>query len=167
MRNWKRTIRSAVVAASTVVVLLLFTYTSVSAAGAGAVTYTQTFKDVTQMLPSANPCTGVPGMATITFNGVMHVTFLTSGKGAGTFWATDTETGTATLVPLDPTLPSYSGHFTIWDGDNHNLHNGAETAILEFHATGSDGSTLDVHMVQHFSISATGVITSFDQLICG
>lgn len=167
MSSWKRTILSAAVAAGTVVVLLLFTLTSVSAAGAGTVTYTQTFKDVTQTFPYANPCTGAPGTATITFNGVMHITYLTAGQGAGTFWATETQTGTATLAPDDPALPSYSGHFATWDGENNNLHNGAETAILEVHATGSDGSTLDFHEVQHFSISATGVTVSFDKPTCG
>jgi hypothetical protein len=50
MSLWKRTTLSAAVAAGTVVVLLLFTFASVSAAGAGAVTYTQTFKDVTQLI---------------------------------------------------------------------------------------------------------------------
>ena len=164
MHLWNRTTRSAAVAAFAVVAWLLFTLTSAASAEAGAITSTQIFKDVTQRFAFANPCTGAPATVTITFNGVMHVTFLPS---AGTVHISANETGTGVLTPIDPALPSYSGHFTSQFDRNINLNNGVFTSILNIHAFGSDGSTLDVHMDQHFSISATGVIVSFDHLVCG
>lgn len=126
----------------------------------------QTFHDASESFPFDNPCTGAPGTATITFNAVMHVTFVTSGPSAGDFHAIGSETVDGLLTRTDPALPTYSGHFTSRFDDNNNLHNGADTSILTIHATGSDGSTLDSHMVQHFSVSATGMTVSFDTLSC-
>lgn len=92
--------------------------------------FTQTFKNVTEVSTDSNPCTGDLGTLTLTYNGVFHVTELTSGIGAGTFWATGTLTGTFSFVPFDSSKPSYAGRFTTWFGDNDNLRNDAETEIL-------------------------------------
>lgn len=97
----------------------------------------------------------------------MHVTIVTSGPGAGAFHAIGSETGDGVLTPTDPALPTYTGHFTSRFGDHDNLHNGVDSSVLVIHATGSDGSTLDFHMVEHFSVSATGMSVSFDTLSCG
>src|SRR2546429_2232767 len=70
--------------------------------GAGAVSFTQTFHNATASFPSPNPCTGASGTVSLTYNGVFHVTTLTSGIGAGTFWATGTQTGN---LPLPRTIP--------------------------------------------------------------
>jgi len=168
MRQWKRAILSAAAAAVAAVALLLVTNVTASAAGAGAVSFTQTFHNATDSFPSDNPCTGVPGALTLTYNGVFHATELTSGQGAGTFWVTGTMTGDFVFTPDDvATQPSYSGHFASWFGDNNNLHNGTETATLSVRGVGSDGSTLRFHEVAHLSASASGVTVSFDKPRCG
>jgi hypothetical protein len=164
MRYSKRT--PLLAAALAVVALLVFTVTA-AAAGAGAVSFTQTFHNATDSFPAANPCSGAPGTVSVTYNGVFHVTTLTSGQGAGTFWATGTMTGEFVLTPDDATQPTYTGHFTTWFGDNNNLRNGTETAILSLHGVGSDGSTLRFHDVAHLSVSASGVRVSFDKPSCG
>jgi len=140
------------------------------ASGAGAVSVTQTFQDATQTFvppdPTAvQPCTGVPGTLTITYNGVAHLTVLTSGVGAGTGWATFTATGTFNFAGSDGV--NFSGRFTTWDGQNLNLQNFAATAILVVHGTGSDGSSLTFHDVAHMSVSASGMTLSFDKPTCG
>jgi len=135
--------------------------------GAEAVTFTQTFHNATATFPTPNPCTGVSGMVSITYNGVFHITTLTSGIGAGTFWATGTQTGTFKFTPDDPAQPTYAGHFTAWFGDNNNLHNGSETSTFSLRGTGSDGSTLMFHDVMHASVSANGAVNSFDKPSCG
>lgn len=150
-----------------IVGLLLFPASSAFAAGAGAVSITQTFHNAIQTMPAANPCTGDPGMVTITYNGVAHATFLTSGVGAGTGWETFTATGDFVFTPNDLTKPTFTGNFTAWDGENINLQNFAATAIFVLHGTGSDGSTLTFHDVAHFSVSASGVTISFDKPTCG
>src|SRR5713226_9250208 len=75
--------------------LLLFAGSSASAAGAGAQTFTQTVHNQTEVFYDFEPCSdpGIPARITTTVNSVFHVTELTSGKGAGTFWVTGTTTG--------------------------------------------------------------------------
>ena len=147
--------------------LLLFPASSAFAAGAGAVSVTQTFHNATQSFPTPNPCTGDLGTVTLTYNGVAHATFLTSGVGAGTGWETFTSTGDFVFTPLDPTKPTFTGHFTTWDGENFNLKNFAGTSTFILHGTGSDGSRLTFHDVAHFSVSASGITLSFDKPTCG
>jgi hypothetical protein len=140
------------------------------ASGAGAVSVTQTFHNATQTYvppdPMAvNPCTGALGTLTLTSNGVSHFTFLTSGVGAGTGWGTFTATGALTFAQDDGV--TYTGHFTVWDGQNFNLQNFAATSILVIHATGSDGSSLTFRDVFHISVSASGITLRFDKPSCG
>ena len=147
--------------------------TPASADGAGAMSFTQPFHNAIQTFPpgppmGVNPCTGVLGTLTITYNGAFHITVLTSGVGAGTGWATFTGTGDFTFAQVDGV--TYTGHFTAWDGQSFNLQNFAGTGILVGHATGSDGSTLDFHDVMHVTVLAgnpPSVIVSFDKLTCG
>ncbi len=166
MRRWKRATLSAA-AAVAVVAVLLVGITTISAAGAGAVSSTQTFHNATDSQPFGNPCTNAPGTVTLTYNGVFHITYLTSGQGAGTFWVTGTMTGDFVFAPDDASQPSYSGHFATWFGDNNNLYNGTETSTLSLHGTGSDGSTLRFHDVAHLSVSASGMTFFFDKPSCG
>ena len=143
-----------------------------SASGAGAMSFTQTFHNATQSFGVVNPCTFVPSTVTITYDGVFHITVLTSGTGAGTGWVTFTGTGDFVLAPLVPGTPTYTGNFTTWDGANFNLTNFSATAILVLHGTGSDGSTLDFHDVSHITVNGTNtttptVVVSFDMPTCG
>jgi hypothetical protein len=128
-----------------------------------------TFHNAVEVFDSAIPCgpyAGAPATVTITYNGVLNVTGLTSGKGAGTFWATGTQTGVFAAIPADSSVPIYTGHTTTWFGDNNNLQNGSETSTFSIHAIGSDGSSFTFHEVQHLSVSASGVMTSFDKPVC-
>ncbi len=166
MRTWKRALITGALGSVAVLGVMFGAAPNAFADGAGAVNYTQTFHNATDSFPAANPCTGDPAMITMTYNGVFHVTELTSGRGAGTLWATGTQAGDIVITPSDPSLPTYTGHFAAWFGDNNNLQNGVETSTISIHATGSDGSTLDYHDVEHLSVSATGVTVSFDKPVC-
>jgi hypothetical protein len=168
MRTWHRlALRSALVSVA-VVGLLLTATASAFADGNGATTFTQHDHNVTETFvppdPMAtNPCSGVPGALQITYNAVFHVTV----NKAGDFWATGTQTGDFSFAPVDPTQPSYTGHFTAWFGTSDNNQNGVDHDILNIHGTGSDGSTLAFHQVEHFSVSASGLTVSFDKATCG
>ena len=148
-----------------VVSLLLITAATAFASG-NVITFTQHFHNATFSFsgPGANPCTGASGTVTLTFNGVAHVTLNTA---TGTGHITETQAGDFVIVPDDSTQPTFTGHFAEWDGANFNIQNFAATATLNGHGTGSDGSTITFHMLEHFSVSATGVILSFDQMHCG
>jgi len=143
----------------------------VQASGAGAVSQTQTFQNATTSFSSTNPCSGAGGTLSLTYNGVMHVTFLTSGVGAGTGWGTFTATGDFAFAPTDPSQPSFTGNFTTWDGFSFNLNNFAATSILVAHGTGSDGSSLKFHDVIHMTVlnplTSPTVVVSFDKPTCG
>lgn len=143
-----------------------------SAAGAGTVTMTQTFHNATQTLAVTNPCTGALGSVDLTYNGVVHLTFLTSGIGAGTGWGTFTTTGDFAFTPTDPSQPSFTGHFTNWDGFSFNLQNFVSTGIFVIHGTGSDGSILTFHDVAHITVlnplsSSPTIVVNFDKPTCG
>jgi hypothetical protein len=146
--------------------------TPASANGAGAVSFTQTFHNTIQTFTppdpmATNPCTGAPGTLTFIYNGVFHMTMLTSGVGAGTGWGTFTAAGDATLVQTGVT---YSGHFATWDGFNFNLNNYTATATFSGHLTGSDGTSLAFHGLFHITALRTTpptVIVTFNRLNCG
>jgi hypothetical protein len=149
----------AIVAATTII----FGAPAALAAAAGAQSFTQNWHNVTETSTDMNPCTGAPGTLTLTYNAVFHITTLDNG----TYWATFTQTGTFSFVPFDSSQPSYTGHFTVWDGDNWNNQNTTETATFTVIGTGSDGSKLTFHETEHVSTSATGATLSFDKLRCG
>ena len=155
--------------AITVLLLTLIASAPAAADGAGAISFTQTFHNATMSFGAPNPCTGVAGTVDLTFNGVAHVTFLTSGVGAGTGWATFTATGSLTVTQVNGVV--FTGNFTNWDGENMNLNNFAATSILVIHATGSDGTSLSFHDVAHITVNFTSsgpvVVVRFDNPTCG
>lgn len=112
--------------------------------------------------PSRNPCTGVHGTVTLGFNAVFHKTKI----GPGLVHVTSTTTGTFQFTPKISKFPSYSGHFTQWDGFNENARNVAGTFTFIVNGIGSDGSHLAFHDVAHFSLSASGATLQFDKPSC-
>ena len=146
-----------------VVVVGVLLFPASSAFAEGAVTFTETFHNVTESFPEVSSCTGDPGTVTITYNGVLHFTQLPNG----TSHFTVTQTGDVVFVPDDPSLPTYTGHFTIWGGFNSNNKNAAGTFTFTVHLTGSDGSKQTFHLTEHFSVSASGIVNAFSKPRCG
>jgi hypothetical protein len=65
---------------------------------------------------------------------------------------------------------TYTGHLTNWGNFNLNEQNTNNTFMLTIRLTGSDGSSITAHEVQHFALNANGVVTvNFDRmtLTCG
>lgn len=114
----------------------------------------ETFVDV---LPA---CEGNPSRyeITTTSNRVEHVTVFADGR----IHETDTDTGTFSAVPKNnPSLPSYTGHFTIWDGFNANGKTVEGTFTFNVHGIGSDGSILRNHINAHFNVRPNGTVHEF------
>jgi hypothetical protein len=129
-------------------------------------TQTIVVKNVPQSMPSANPCTNAPGTISINYtNDVFHINV----NGAGDIWLTQTLTGSATATPDDPLLPSYSGHVTIWFGASMNKNNYVLHDTFNATLTGTDGSTITMHMVDHLSANASGIVNTFSlaSVTCG
>jgi hypothetical protein len=77
---------------------------------------------------------------------------------------TFTQTGTVVAVPLeDPSLPSYTGKFTIWGGFNLNNQVVNGTFTFTVHATGSDGSTVKTHFTDHYNVRPNGTENFFSR----
>jgi hypothetical protein len=124
---------------------------------AALATETQTihFSD-TLVVSRPNPCTGASATVTLNFKGVMHLTTLDNG----TVHVMMMDVGTITVVPDDPTQPTYSGHFTETGTENHN----SKSFTTSFHRNvvlrGSDGSLAKEHVLVHLTVNANGTVTS-------
>jgi len=140
-------------------------------AAPGGTGHTVTMTEVTHGvfdagLSGPNPCTGAD-IVSVDASGtvVNHVTFFPAGDEV---WATFTQTGKITL--LDGNNVTYTGHLTNWGNFNLNEQNTNNTFTLTIRLTGSDGSSITAHEVQHFALNANGVVTvNFDRmtLTCG
>jgi hypothetical protein len=135
---------------------------------ASTCTFTQNVHGMLQTFPTTVPCvdpmTSPPtGILTITFNAVFHVTVNQAGDG----WITTTTEGDFSFTPFDPARPSYTGHFATWFGGSFNMNNAVIHDTFNVHGTGSDGSTLTAHFINHVNLSSTGVPTLvFDKAVC-
>ncbi len=160
------------------VVVLAVLFLGVMAGSAQAskpITMTFHEKNATETFHDVIPCMG-EGTITTTENGVFHVT-AAGIDDQGTpdpeddqfippYHVTGTFTGTVVAVPDDPSLPTFTGHFTQWFGENSNTKNFAATFTFTVIGRGSDGSTLKFHETAHFSVSAQGATLEFDKLRC-
>jgi hypothetical protein len=128
----------------------------------GATSSTQNFHGafppmhVTPLCGSAAP----GGTLSSTGNAVFHITI----NAAGDEWVTNTQEAWFNLVPDTGTV-TYTGHFAIWFGASLNRNNVVLHDIFNIHATGSDGSTLSINIVDHLSMSADGQVNVF--MDCG
>jgi hypothetical protein len=96
-----------------------------------------------------------------TGNGIEHSIINKAGDG----WFTSTFEGNVQVVPYtvdsmgmpiapDPNAPTYTGHFTQWFGGSMNKNNFVNHDTISFVGTGSDGSRISFHAVDHMSTSA-------------
>ena len=131
-------------------------------AWAHATTKTFHIHNGTQTFVDRVPCIGGKATITLTFNAVFHRTRI----GPHLFHVTETMTGTFVAVPLHPNRPTFSGHFTQWDGFNSNRQSLTGTFTFSVHGVGSDGSTVNFHEVAHFTMTKSGVTVNFDKATC-
>jgi hypothetical protein len=146
-RSWLR--RSVLVACASALLIL-----PGSSAFAQAQTVTETVKNQTETFIDELPCVGQAEI-TITYNGVFHITETANGTHV-----TGTLTGTFVADPLDPSLPTYTGRFTQWFGENHNPNMANATFTFSVRGRAEDGSTVNFHVVAH--VTAETVDTSTD-----
>lgn len=114
----------------------------------------ETFEDVLQDCDDSAPATYE---ITTTSNRVFHETTFDDGRVHATF----TDTGTFVAEPLDASLPSYTGKFTIWGGFNQSQKSTNGTFTFNLRGTGSDGSRLNTHLVEHFNARPDGTVQEF------
>jgi hypothetical protein len=114
----------------------------------------ETFVDVIPTCEEGGPLYTI----TATSNLAIHETTFDDGRVHASF----TQTGTFVAVPLDdPSLPSYTGKFTIWGNFNQNGETVNGTFTFTIHAAGSDGSTVKTHITEHFNERPDGTVNEF------
>jgi hypothetical protein len=114
----------------------------------------ETFVDV---VPT---CEGGGPAYTITTTSILveHTTTFDDGRVHETF----TQTGTFVAEPLeDPSLPSFTGRFTVWGGFNQNGKTVNGTFTFSVRGTGSDGSTFSNQNIDHFNVIPDGTVNEF------
>lgn len=128
------------------------------AALAEAEVFTITEQNVTEQFTDVLPCVGTADI-TITYNAVFHATQLDDG----TYHLTGTLAGSFTAVADDVT---YTGRFAQWFGENSNRKSFAATFTFHVVGTGSDGTTVNFQETGHYSVSAKGLVITFDKTKC-
>jgi hypothetical protein len=114
----------------------------------------ETFVDVVPSCEGGGPLYTI----TTTSNLVEHTTTFDDGRIHATF----TQTGTFVAVPLeDPSLPSYTGSFTVWGGFNQNGNTVNGTFTFNVRGRGSDGSRFTNHVTDHFNQRPDGTVNAF------
>lgn len=111
----------------------------------------ETFVDV---VPTCDPG-GALYTITTTSNLVEHETVFEDGRVHATF------TQTGTFVATNPTLPDFTGKFTVWGGFNQNGQTVNGTFTFTVHGTGDDGSTFKHHETEHFNVRPDGSVQEF------
>jgi hypothetical protein len=139
--------------------LLLFAAAPAIAAGSST---TETFHGVTETFPTANPCTGDLGTVTTTYNGVLHTSF----DGTGGIHVTGTLTGTFEFAPDDSSLPSFTGRFTNWFGQNIGANGQGFWSTFSLTGYGSDGSVIHFNGVVQFHFSNGEIHVDFTYENC-
>jgi hypothetical protein len=113
-----------------------------------------TFVDVVPTCEGGGPLYTI----TTTSNLIEHTTTFDDGRVHETF----TQTGKFVAVPLeDPSLPSYTGSFTVWGGFNANNQVVNGTFTFSVRGRGSDGSRFTNHVTDHFNERPDGTVNAF------
>ena len=113
----------------------------------------ETFVDVIPSCDEDGPLFTI----TTTSNLVLHETIFDDGRVHATF----TQTGTFVAVPLDSSLPSFTGKFTTWGNFNQNGKTANSSFTFNLRGTGSDGSRVSVHQNGHFNARPDGTVNEF------
>jgi hypothetical protein len=118
--------------------------------------FTDTFTDVVCING-----TDQEAVISIVENGVFHGTFFDDG----TLHVTGTFVGTFSADPVDPSLPTYTGRYTGWFGENQNSN--IDNITFTFSARGSapDGSKVNFGSVEHLTASSIEFVEGSDEPI--
>ena len=135
--------------------LALLAMLAVGGVSAAAQADTIVVQGVTDSFVDVNPCTGDLSTITVTYNAVVHIATLPSGE----VHFTSTLTGDVVLEPLDPALPTYSGHLVDWSSEIYNPNEDIATFTTRARVTGSDGSVIRFGVIAHVVADTVDVST--------
>jgi hypothetical protein len=94
----------------------------------------------------------------MTYDGV----FAYALDAQGGLHVTGTTAGTFEVVPLDPSLPTYTGRFASWFGESSSSNSDGDWVTVNVKLRGSDGSTISMNSVLQFHFSNGVLHVEFD-----
>jgi hypothetical protein len=150
-----------VMALAVAVTALLAAIVAPVASGDPPVVTTTITTDFSNSFAFVNPCTGGTGTVELAGRDVLHITDF----GGGIFHLVDTQTGTATFTPDDPSAPTLIGHYTTTFSDQSNPPDQQFTVGGPFDvvAVGTDGSRVVFNLITRTTRLPDGTVTvSFD-----
>ncbi len=154
MNRTRRWIAIALAAALTAVVAAV---AAPAAAGQPPAVFTTITTDFTSSFAAVNPCTGETGTIDLAGQDVLHVTDF----GGGIFHVVDTQTGTLTFTPDDPSALTLVGHYTTTFSDQSNPPGLQFTVGGPFNvvAVGADGSRVVFNLIARTTRTPDGTVT--------
>lgn len=128
---------------TTAIALAALVAATAGSASANAVTTNLDLSGQQSVEPGSPTCAGGTATNTFTFKtGHFHETDHPDGTSHDTL----TVEGPFLQVPDDPTQPTYTGHFSFWDGDNFNKNvQISPNFTTNIDASGTDGSVIHIH----------------------
>jgi hypothetical protein len=141
-------------------VALVVAGTGAGAAAASADVERQIIVDDVEVEHTLNPCTGVEGTFTRTFNGTVRTVSRPDGS---TLFRGRIRADDATFVPDDPSEPTYTGRETVQVSSVTSDAREVTTFVLHFWATGSDGSRTMFEETEHLTLNASGTAVEFEK----
>ncbi len=154
MNSTRRWIAITFAAAVTALVAAL---AAPAASGEPPAVLTTITTDFTSSFAAANPCTGGTGTVELAGRDVLHVTDF----GGGIFHVVDTQSGTLTFTPDDPSAPTLAGHYTTTFNEQSNPPGLQYTVGGPFDvvAVGADGSRVVFHLISRTTRTPDGTVT--------
>jgi hypothetical protein len=125
----------------------------------GATTITQRSRQVDVNPGETNPCNGSTGTITDDEQDVFHITTLPDG----TYRLTGHSTAEVTFEPDDPAQPSYTGHETFSIEETSSSQTITTTLRSRVRVRGTDGSSITIGELVHFTLSASGIVVAFEK----
>ncbi len=113
--------------------------------------------DFSSTFTFVNPCTGGTGTVDLAGRDVLHV----SDFGGGIFHVVDTQTGTLTFTPDDPSALTLIGHYTTTFSDQSNPP-GLQFTVggpFDVVGVGADGSRVVFHLISRTTRTPDGTVT--------
>ena len=142
-----------IVMALAVTALLAAIVVPVASANPPVVTTTIT-TNFSASFPADNPCTGGPGTVNLAGRDVLHVTDF----GNEIFHMVDTQTGTLTFTPDDPSALTLTGHFTNTTFSNQRGQQSTFGGPFNVVAVGADGSRVVFHLISQTTLTPDGTV---------
>ena len=139
------------------VATLLILATAPGAFAGGADTVTVVARQIDVNPGETNTCTGATGTIVDDEQDVFHITDF----GGGIFHLVDTQTGTLTFTPDDPSALTLTGHYTTTFSDQSNPP-GLQFTVggpFDVVAVGADGSRVVFHLISRTTRTPDGTVT--------